>query len=166
MAELKFRGAYARGANLFARQIHIPGDSEFTKTIKGWPAVVHPGTMNVKISPDGFPQELISRFGSKSVKHFDSRLFKPIIELTANVIGGNTLLPTETEPSRGNGQIWGTTITEQKSQNKMDCWVFRRIGSGYTDVLECVAGESISTALRLKHEDLVTVVMYGSWADS
>jgi len=121
MAEfLEFRGVYASGANLFAKQIRIPGNSDFTKAIKGWPALVHPGTMNVKVSPDGFPQELISRFGSKSVKHFDSRLFKPIVEFPANAIGGNTLRPSEASPDRGNAQVWSAKIIELKSQNKKD----------------------------------------------
>ena len=124
--------------------------------------------MNVKINPDGFPQELISHFGSNSVKHFDSRRFKPIEEIPARAIRGNTLLPTKACPDKGNGQVWSATIIELKSQkqNRMNCWVFRRIGSGYGDVLELVAEESISNALDLKYGDPVSVVIYGTWADS
>ena len=167
-AFLEFRGVYEEGYNVFSKTIQIPGHCDFTKRIEGWPAVMHRGTMNVKINPDGFPQELISHFGSKSVKHFDSRRFKPIEEIPAHAIGGNTLLPTEVCPDKGNGQVWNATITELKSrkQNRMDCWVFRRIRSGYGDVLELVAGESISSALDLEYGDPVKVVMYGTWADS
>ncbi len=161
---LRFKGVYTEGHNVFSKIIQIPGHCNFTKPIEGWPAVMHLGTMNVKINPDGFPQELISHFGSNSVKHFDSRRFKPKAEIPAHAIGGNTLLPTEACPDKGNGQVWSATIIIE--QNRMDCWVFRRIGSGYEDVLELVAEESISVALGLEYGDPVTVMMYGTWADS
>ncbi len=166
MEFLKFEGVYAEGSGYFSVKIQIPGHCDFTKPIEGWPAVMHEGTMNVKINSDGFPQELISRFGSKSVKHFDSRRFKPEAEIPAQAIGGNTLRPTEACPDEGNGQVWSATIIELKSQNSKDCWVFRRIGSGYGEVLELVAEESISSALSLKYGDPVTVLMYGTWTDS
>jgi CTP-dependent riboflavin kinase len=165
-AVLEFRGVYVKGEGVFSVIIQIPGHCDFTKSIEGWPAVMHEGTLNVKIDPDGFPQELISHFGSKSVKHFDSRRFRPEAEIPAHAIGGNTLLPTEVCPDKGNGQVWNANIIELKSQNSKDCWVFRRIGSGYGDVLELVAEESISVALSLKYGDPVTVLMYGTWADS
>ncbi len=162
---LKFRGVYAEGHNAFSKLIQIPGHCDFTRAIPGWPAVMHPGTMNVRINPDGFPQELISRFGSKSVRHFDSRLFKPIAEIPAQAIGGNTLLPNEECPDRGNGQVWSATIIELRSQDSIGCWLFRRIGSGYEDVLELVAEKSISSALALKIGDPVTIVIHGTWVD-
>ena len=88
MAEsLEFAGRYAKGATLFSKQIQIPGQCEITKIIDGWPASVYPGTMNVRIDPGGFPHALISRFGTKSVKDLDSRLFRPITEIPAHAIG-------------------------------------------------------------------------------
>lgn len=167
MAEsLEFSGRYAKGATLFSQKIQIPGQCEINKLIDGWPASVHPGTMNVKIDPEGFPPALISRFRTKSVKHLDSSLFRPITEIPAHAIGGNTLPPTDTWPERGNGQVWHARITNQKSQNIRDCWLLRRIGSGYADVLEFVAGESLSTALGLSYGDPVRAVIYGTWIDS
>ena len=92
MAEpLEFAGRYEKGKGWFSKVIQMPGECEVTKIIDGWPASVHPGTMNVKIDPGGFPHALISRFGTKSVQHLDSRLFRPITEIPAHAIGGNTL---------------------------------------------------------------------------
>lgn len=167
MAEsLEFEGRYTRGIGCFSKCIQMPGQCEVTKTIDGWPANVHPGTMNVKIDPAGFPHALTSRFNTKSIGHLDSRLFKSITEIPARDIGGNTLSPTITCPDKGNGQVWRARITKLMSWDSRDCWLFRRIGSGYTDILEFVAGESLSTALELSHGDSVRAVIYGAWANS
>lgn len=163
---LEFFGTYQNGAHRFAVEIQIPGQCEWTNRIQGWPVIPHPGTMNVNIAADGFPKSFVARFGAKSVKHLDSRLFRSVAEIPAHAIGGNTLPPTIDRPDRGNGQVWRARITKVASQQSRDCWLFRRIGSGYSTVLEFVSSESLSAALVLSPGDPIATVIYGTWVPS
>lgn len=162
---LEFRGVVADGAGLFSQQIKIPGSCELTESISGWPLIIYPGTLNVRIDLDGFPAVFAKRFHSNSLKHLDSRDFTPITEIAAHLIGNNTLPPTKAMPDRGNAQVWNAKLSNLKTANKAQCWVLRRIGSNLASVLECVAGESLRSVLNLQTGDPVKLTLLGSWIE-
>lgn len=144
---LHFEGHVADGAHKFAEQLVIPGAALLPVPIEGWPEKLWPGTLNFRIAPNGFPRDYLTRFRSASVKHLDSRQFIPLAQLSASLIIGNTLPPTKDEPERGIAQIWRATITVA-SGPATQCWVLRRIGSGYSTVLETVAERALRAVLN------------------
>lgn len=165
METLVFEGRTAGGADRFAAELRVPGSNELQFEIPGWPVRLFPGTLNIKINAGGFPPKFLTRFGSPSIKRLDSRLFKPIVELPAHLIANNTLPPAKERPDRGNAQIWRATLFVVGSQAKTDCWVLRRIGSGYDNVLECVSAQPLREVLGAPKplEVPIQLHLFGNW---
>jgi len=164
MTILTFNGHISKGAGLFATQLVVPGTRELPAPIPNWPAQLHPGTLNFKVSANGFPLEFLQHFGTASVKHLDKRSFKPLVELPGALIRNNTLPATAQQPDRGNAQIWKATIVSTLGTSA-ECWVLRRICSGYSDVLECVSERALRKALNAPADTALAaqLLLEGSW---
>jgi hypothetical protein len=162
---LEFVGKVIKGSGCFSEQLHVPGEKEIPGLICGWPEKVRPGTLNVLIDDNGWPDDYLAKFG-KQTEGLDLRRFQPEIELHHSKIGNNTLSPQAGErEDKGNAQIWRSHLTKIESGASIQCWVLRRIGSQMPHRLECVAGEKIRTALGLPEDrnDPVRLVVEGKW---
>lgn len=166
--KLLFEGHIADGVHKFTEQLVVPGANALPVPIIGWPETLWRGTLNFQIAPGGVPDEYLARFSSGSVKHLDTRRFIALAELPARAIVGNTLLPTSAEPNTGIAQIWRASITALHSGLQAQCWVLRRIGSGYENVLECVADRPLRPELRAPEEKLTSarLALEGTWLDA
>lgn len=158
---LEFRGVVRKGEGLFSKQLEILGSAEIKAPPTDWPERIEPGTLNVRIV--SFPPEFTQRFGANDLRLLDERLFTPEVELPHHVIRNNTLPPTTALPDRGNAQVWRATLESEKNGKKRQCWVLRRIGSGMSGDLECVAGEHLRSTMGLSNDDSVVVTVEGVW---
>ena len=159
---LVFQGIVARGAEKFGEELVVPGSADLPVAIEDWPENLEPGTLNVKIKD--YPPSFLEAFGSNAdVKHLDTRRFEPEVELPYDAIENNTLPPTPDFPDKGRAQIWRAKLGSGGNSEGQLCWVLRRIGSGYANVLECVAGVHLRTTLGVENGDVVSLAMEGTW---
>lgn len=158
---LTFHGVVTDGIGRFGNDMIVPGVSSISSPIRDWPDVLHPGTFNVLVR--ALPPEYLERIGP-NVAALDHRKFLPEAELGWAEIERNTLTPTRARPDRGNAQIWRATIKVEQTGRHAQCWVLRRIGSGYRDKFECVAAVRLRDELAVVSGDRVRLEMEGRWA--
>jgi hypothetical protein len=160
---MEFFGTYAAGRGESSKVIRLPGRCAATEEIEHWPAKIQKGTFNVIIDVDRFPEEWSYFFDTRTVRELDSHRFRPLAEIPANAIGGNTIQPTSAQPDRGNGQVWEARIENSEGKRSL-CWVFRRIGSMVDDnVIELISEKQLSVELGFAIGDPVRVEIYGKW---
>ena len=163
MATLRFIGVVRKGVGRFAAELTLPTRDRMSVPIRDWPEAPQPGTLNVRINSDGFPNDFLEFFDGPDVRYLDSRRFAPEAELKASDIGNNTLPPLPERPDRGSAQVWRALLRNLETGEEQQCWVLRRIGSGLVKDLELVAGENLRDSLRLYDGTPVEIDMDGTW---
>ena len=163
MATLRFTGVVRRGIGKFSVELTLPRRDEISMPIRDWPEAPQPGSLNVRIREDGFPDGFLKAFGAADVRKLDSRRFVPEAELKWSEIGGNTLPPLPTRPDRGNAQVWRAILRNLETGDERQCWVLRRIGSALSKDLEIVAAERLRDSLQLADGTVVEIEMDGVW---
>lgn len=106
-------------------------------------APLYPGSLNVKVLKPASLQE-----------DFDNGVYEPGLRIPQNELVG---MP----PYIGDGLAWRCVLGVQMTGQKVDCWIFRRIGSRVSHgVIEVVATEGLVGTYGLKHDDPVTMTLY------
>lgn len=160
--ELVFEGYVHRGQGDFSNMV-IPGRTDESYFPGDWPAELASGSLNVRIT--GYPPEFQQRGWGAKVTVLDSGLFQPAFVLPGHAILNNTI-PNRRNPSdrrTGDAQVWRATL--ENAYKAHSCWVLRRLGSGYRDVLELVSEVRIRDLLGLDVIKTwpVRVRMNGRW---
>lgn len=159
MRIFRFIGKVKSNKGLFAKELTLPTRGTVHDLPPDWPATIEPGTLNVRIDDDGFPTNGFDSIGrSNGVKKLDEGKFVPACTIPFDAIPGNTLRPRPNEPLRGTGQAWRARICVATTGESLDCWMFRRIGSGISSQLELISDRRIRSVLNL-HEDDVAVAV-------
>ena len=131
-----FKGQISKGIGRHV-ELYVPGRDELENCHPDWPRKLQPGSLNVRISPDGYP-DIFNEAGHRlTVKSLDNRIIKCAFEIPHISFGNNLLLPTKQKPTRGTAQVWSVLL--EANGHSVPCWVLRRIGSGLGDVLEVVS---------------------------
>jgi CTP-dependent riboflavin kinase len=160
---MRFVGRVKDGIGQYSIMM-LPGEASIQGLIRDWPEQPQPGSLNVRVDPNGFPARFLKEFGDPSIWNLDTRRFRPEAELSYDVIPNNTLVPRPGQPDRGRPQIWRAYLTKIESGESIQCWVLRRMHSKVRkDTLECVAGSRLRDALRLENDDQVELIVEGSW---
>ncbi len=136
-------------------ELHIPGRSELLDTPPDWPFRLCPGSLNVRVSQNGYPSFFREHQLPNSVASLDARCFPGHFEIAQDQLGNNKLVPTKINPQKGTAQVWRAHLTTD--DNEVSCWVLRRYGSGLTDQLEIVSDRHLRTEYHLKDGQKVTV---------
>ena len=153
---LRFHGRVVPGCHRFHTQVVIPGrDALEAACPVGWPELLHPGTLNVQIDPEGRPSAFDTPDGLRAL---DTGVVAPAFVIPGGRIKGNTLCPTPENPSNGTAQVWRAEL--EHADGCQPCWVLRRIGSGYSGVLELVSEYHLRNLLGLQPDDPVSVLLY------
>jgi hypothetical protein len=164
-SSLLFHGIINTGKGTFSNMT-IPGHALLSDAPCDWPEVIHPGSLNVLIGQDGYPDELFSRCQGELVQKLDSGTFAPTFVIAGAAISKNRLQPTPEIQRKGDAQVWRAQIHNRDNGQAVACWVLRRIGSARKDGLEVVASERLRDRLNLADGTHVTLELYGHWENS
>lgn len=162
MDALTFHGHIEPGVGRYSKMT-IPGRAAFPDAPNDWPETLQPGSLNVKISADGYPKELLSRCNGELVQKLDSQMLSPEFEIPRNAIQNNKLKPKPDKPRGGDAQVWRASLIVPNRQVPFDCWVLRRFGSRIREQLEIVSDIHLRTELGLVNGTAVVVHLYGTW---
>lgn len=161
MNALVFAGRVATGIGRHANLV-VPGCSALKRAVNGWPAALHPGSLNVRVNV--FPSELAEHGLPDEVAALDSGLFAPAFEIFRDEFQNNRLLATRDNARCGDAQVWRAVIDTQGRQ-VTHCWVLRRFGSRVGNQLEFVAGRRLRDE-GLSDDQPVSAVLFGNWREA
>lgn len=160
MRKLEFIGTVQTGRYRFAHEMVIPGrDSLFLKP-DDWPRQLAPGTLNIKISDDGFPAGFDEIGTGEGLTRLDEGNFGRALLISPWKIAGNTIKHDDDHLTRGMGEIWRAELQVIATGQATKCWMVRRIGSDITSVIELVAEENLRTRLTLSDGTAVRVTVW------
>lgn len=144
---LRFIGIVQSGKGKHSKLI-IPGAADFNGAPLKWPITFYPGSLNVGISKNGYPEGFKDPDeGGCGVTLLDGEVIEPTVVLPWYKIGNNSLRPKSGKPRRGTGKFWPAVITVAATGDLADCWVFRRIDSTIKRQLEVVSSLCLKTHL-------------------
>lgn len=146
---IRFIGKIRSGKGKHSELI-IPGVAELNGAPPNWPTKFHPGSLNIGIAKDGYPEGFADPdAGGRGITPLDDGVIKPTVVLPWDKIGNNGLKPKKGSPDRGTGQFWPAIITVISTGDAAHCWAFRRINSSIRRQLEIVAATSLRNLLHL-----------------
>ncbi len=149
MRKLVFSGTVRSNQGAFSREMVVPGRKDLFLTPKDWPPKLEPGTLNIAIHDDGFPNDFDQLGEGDRLKKLDGRNFWPELAIPPWRIAGNTLEPTPDEPVRGSAQIWRAELEVTPTGEVATCWMLRRLGSDMLSEIELVSDEHLRRRLNL-----------------
>jgi hypothetical protein len=147
MRKLEFSGAVRSNQGAFSQEMVIPGRKSLVLAPEDWPAKLAPGTLNIAIHDDGFPNELDRLGKGDGLKKLDEGKFRPELAIPPWRIVGNTLQPTPDEPVRGSAQVWRAELEVASTGEVATCWMLRRLGSDIVSQIELVSDEHLRRRL-------------------
>jgi hypothetical protein len=155
-SSIKFSGVIVKGVGRYV-ELHVPGRDEIHQAPSDWPITLQKGSLNVRISPDGYPS-LFAELGlPNSIKSLDQRPFPPTFEIAQHEFGNNQLRPEPSMPDKGSAQVWRAKLTS--GEISYACWVLRRHGSGVGEQLELLSEVHLRTTLQLVCGQSVVVTL-------
>ena len=156
--EITVDGFYASGSNRFAVEILLPGKDVIG--IEEWSVVK--GTFNVRVAEESLLHCGLLGVDTKKVKALDRNPdFKPAAYLRYDAIPNNTLYPGSNGRSEycGDLQIWRCCLSLPRRDMNVDCFVFRRVDSGYRYIVEIVSDTHISSRYGVNHGEPVSLTI-------
>lgn len=158
---LQFIGNVRSGKGKHSELV-IPGTAELNPAPRAWPDRFHPGSLNVGIRKDGYPEGFVDPDeGGRGVTLLDDGVIEPAVVLEWDRIANNGLRPKAGKPRRGTGQFWPAVISVPATGTTADCWLFRRINSTIKRQLEIVSSLHLKAHLSLEDGMDVSVDVYG-----
>ena len=156
MSRIVFLGNIVDGCGKHV-ELHVPGREQIPQASLDWPVLLHKGSLNVRISPDGYPNIFEARSLSKSVRTLDEKIFRPAFEISQSELGNNKLIPTSDMPHKGSAQVWRAKLTLR--DREIPCWALRRYGSGVDEQLELISELHLRSTYSLVTGDAVVVTL-------
>lgn len=156
---MRFKGQITDGIGKHS-ELFVPGRNELATAPSDWPTKLQPGSLNVRVSQDGYPNGFAKYRHGLSVKNLDDGCLNPAFVIPQNQLGNNKLTPTPLVPRRGTAQVWRTVLYTDIQE--IPCWVLRRIGSGLSCVLEIVAAVHLREVYNLQNGQCVELVLEAS----
>lgn len=153
---MRFKGKITDGIGKHVELV-VPGREDLESAPADWPVKLQPGSLNILVDTSGYPEAFVSMPLGCSVANLDDDCLPPVFQIPRDKMHNNKLTPTPESPRRGTGQVWRATLTTDMV--KIDCWVLRRIGSGFVDKLELVSHEHLRNTYNLQNDQHVTVIL-------
>lgn len=162
MDKLYFTGTVISGCGQYS-ELEFPDKTIIDGAPDDWPHNLAKGSLNIRISEDGYP-EVFSRLGYKNnIKMLDEIGFQPEFIIPGQLIKNNRLSPTQEYPNRGSAQVWRAVLTNKHSGEYIHCWVVRRFGSGLFRDIELISDTNLRKKLKLENGNNVVVCISGQW---
>jgi hypothetical protein len=163
MNSLTFKGQIASGGGSFSKMV-IPGRDSLKEFPANWPLAFASGSLNVQITPDGMPTELKALGGGHGLQRLEAGRFPPCLQIKHSQIKNNRLSkhrPINAPPQFGDAQVWtAELIVNSVAPTPILCWVMRRIGASYKDILEIISDVNLKEKHRLTDGMIVSVVIH------
>jgi len=160
MRKLEFIGTVQTGNGKFAQDMVIPGHGDLFMAPIDWPTELAPGTLNIKINDDGFPDGFNENGSGDGLIKFEEGKFRPTLLISPWKIPGNTLKDDSDHPTRGMAQLWRAELQVIATGKVTTCWMLRRLGSDITSEIELVAEEHLRSRLNLSDGMVVKVTVW------
>lgn len=140
-------GSVRGNEGTFSQKMVVPGRGELFVAPEDWPDRLVPGTLNIEI--DDFPKDLDGIGEGDGLKKLDKGKFRAALIIPQRKIAGNTIKPTQDQPTRGFAQVWRAELHVLATGQATQCWMLRRIGSSIAQQIELVADQNLRKALNL-----------------
>ncbi|MGA8348743.1 MAG: hypothetical protein ACXWPK_09230 [Isosphaeraceae bacterium] len=160
MRKLEFIGTVRSNKGECSVQMVVPGRDSLVVAPADWPVRLAPGTLNIGVNDDGFPEGFEEIGEGDGLKKFDEGKFRPELAIPPWRIAGNTLPPIPDQPMRGAAQVWRAELQVIFTDRVAKCWMLRRIGSGIVSQIELVAQEHLRSRLNLCDDMAVKVTVW------
>jgi hypothetical protein len=160
MRKPEFIGTVRSNKGEFSVHMVVPGRDSLVVAPADWPVRLAPGTLNIGVNDDGFPEGFEEIGEGDGLKKFDEGKFRPELAIPPWRIAGNTLPPIPDQPMRGAAQVWRAELQVIFTDRAARCWMLRRIGSGIVSQIELVAQEHLRSRLNLCDDMAVKVTVW------
>ena len=158
MDNISVTGIVVSGCRKFRKQIYLPED--LINAHEAWMPSFVQGTLNVQLSMSDLPRPLRSA-GLPALDLSDS--FRPAIYRAGTDVPNNTIQPNAENPRRGDLQLWRAILHNHSTQTKHNCFMIRRVGSGYKNIAEILGQQNFRDVNKFKDGDQVSIqVMPGA----
>jgi hypothetical protein len=156
MNVISFNGVIGDGVGRYV-ELHVPGRDEIPQAPVDWPTTLHKGSLNVRVSPDGYPA-LFAELGlPNSVRSLDKKPFPATFEIAQQEFSNNQLRAEPNMPHKGSAQVWRAIL--KASGHEYPCWVLRRYGSGVGEQLELLSDVHMRSTHQLVNGQVVVVTL-------
>lgn len=149
MQKLEFIGVVRSNTGKFHKEMVVPGREALASAPDDWPDRLAPGTLNIGIDPNKYPNEFAAIGTSDGMKRFDEGRFMAAFVIDQHEINGNTLKPKPGQPRRGTAQVWRAELSVICTGETAKCWMLRRIGSSISSQIELVSEGHLRSQLKL-----------------
>src|SRR5260370_18677487 len=102
MRKLEFIGTVQANT----QEMVIPGRDDLFLAPKDWPMQLAPGTLNIQVNDDGFPEGFEEIGKGDGLKKLDEGKFRAALVIPQRLIAGNPVKPDPDHPTRGFAQVW------------------------------------------------------------
>jgi|GEM_PF-428910 len=159
MRKLEFIGTVRSNEGRFSQKIVIPGRDDLFLAPKDWPMRLSPGTVNIQVNDDGFPEGFDEIVKGVGLKKLDGGKFRPAFVIPQRLIAGNPVNPDPDQPTRGFAQVWRAELQVIGTGQEATCWMYRIVDSDMLSQLELVAEDHLRNRLNLSNGMAVKVTV-------
>lgn len=160
--EIKFIGVVSKGCGLFANQNPLPTTVAELAHLEDWPNSFEQGTFNIKVNKENIPIIANFDFMSQGVRCLDLHPeFPPAAYLNYSVIPNNTITPEKKGENAGDLQFWKTTLHVPDKSISHNCYMLRRVRSGYAFDIELVSNLHLRNDFGLENGGQVILTVFG-----
>jgi hypothetical protein len=160
MRNLEFIGIVRSNSGQFSQDLVFPGRDDLIVAPEDWPMQLAPGTLNIQIDDDGFPQGHEEFGKSNGLKALDEGKFRAALVIPQRLIAGNPVKPDPDRPTSGFAQVWRAELQVIATSQAATCWMFRIIDSDMLPQIELVAQEHLQSRLNLSDGMAVKVTVW------
>ena len=155
MNEIEIRGVVVSGCGRFRAEIHLPDD--LISGHEAWMASFVQGTLNIQFPTPSLPQPL----RAAGLRGLDlNQSFVPAIYRVGTDVPNNTIQPNANNSRRGDLQLWRAVLRNLQAQTEHNCFLIRRVDSGYRDKAEILGQQNFRDECQFEDGHHVTLQVF------